>query len=270
MPTLYVVATPIGNLEDVTLRALRVLKEVALIAAEDTRTTRKLLARHGIRTPVTSYNEHNQRAKAPHILDVLKDADVALVSEAGTPTVRDPGTQLVRAALLEGFAVMPVPGASAVMAALAASGLPADQFLFLGFLPARPGQRRRLLAEIRDEKRTLVAFEVPHRLTGSLEDILSTLGDRKLAIGRELTKLHEEWFRGGVSRALERFVQPRGEFTLVIEGSKEGLVGSEGEALRMLRELQASGTKAREAVAKVAAMLGLPRRTVYRLWLSLG
>jgi len=269
MPTLYVVATPIGNLEDISLRALRVLKEVALIAAEDTRTTRKLLQRYEIRTPLTSYNEHNHRAKAPCIMDTLRDADVALVSEAGTPTVRDPGMQLIRAVLAEGFSVIPIPGPSAVMAALAASGFSADRFLFLGFLPSKKGQRQRVLEQAKAETCTLVAFETPHRLLTSLGDVLSVLGDRRVAIGRELTKLHEEWFRGTVSEALEHFAQPRGEFTLVIEGAEESPPGDEGEALEMLRELQAGGSKAQEAVTEVSAALKLPRRTVYRLWISL-
>jgi 16S rRNA (cytidine1402-2'-O)-methyltransferase len=269
MPTLYVIATPIGNLEDISLRALRILNEVALIAAEDTRTTRKLLRRYEIRTPLTSYNEHNHKAKAPRIVDTLGDDDVALVSEAGTPTVRDPGMQLIRAVLAEGFSVIPIPGPSAVMAALAASGFSADQFMFLGFLPSKKGQRQRALEQVKAETCTLVAFETPHRLRASLKDGLGVLGDRQIAIGREITKLHEEWFRGTVSEALEHFTQPRGEFTLVIEGAEESPPGDEDEALEMLRELRAGGSKAQEAVTEVSAALKLPRRTVYRLWLSL-
>ena len=269
MPTLYIVATPIGNLEDVTLRALRVLKEVALIASEDTRTTRKLLARYGIRTPLTSYNEHNHKTKAPYILEALKDADVALVSEAGTPTIRDPGLRLVREALAAGFSVTPVPGASSVTAALAASGLPSDQFVFLGYLPGRRIQRRHLLEALKGERRTLVAFEAPHRLLNSLGDIVYVLGDRTIAIGREITKVHEEWFRGTVSEAIEHFGQPRGEFTLVVQGAEERPSGSEGEALERLQALRATGVKAQEAVKEVALAFDMSRRAVYRLWLTL-
>ena len=219
MPTLYVVATPIGNLEDVTLRALRVLREVSLIAAEDTRTTRKLLTHHGIHNRLLSYNEHNKAARLPKLLASLRDGDVALVSEGGTPVISDPGLDLVAAAWEAGFDVSPVPGPSAVTAALAVSGLSARQFIYLGFLPRRSGERRRLFASLRDDPRTIVAFESPHRLRRSLTDLLAELADRRLAVCRELTKRFEEVFRGSVSEALEHFAAPRGEFTLVVEGA---------------------------------------------------
>ncbi len=273
MPVLYVVATPIGNLEDVTLRALRVLREVSLIAAEDTRTTRKLLAHHGIRARLLSYNEHNKAARIPRLLAALREGDVALVSEGGTPAISDPGLDLVAAALGAGFAVTPIPGPSAVTAALAVSGLPTRQFTYLGFLPRRSGERRRLLASLRHDPRTIVAFESPHRLRRSLEDLRKEWGDRRLAVCRELTKAFEEVFRGRVSEALERFAEPRGEFTLVVEGASpaarpEPVEGRAEEARRELLRRREAGEPAKRAVAEVAKRYGLPRRDVYRMWLE--
>jgi len=218
MPILYVIATPIGNLEDISLRALRLLSEVKLIAAEDTRTTRHLLNAHNIKTPLTSYHEHSKRAKLDYLLNYLEKADLALVSEAGMPGLSDPGYELIVAAIERGISVVPVPGASAVITALVVSGLPTDQFLHIGFLPRRKGQRQRLLSSIIDEPRTIVAFETPHRLREALSDIEEILGNRRLCVCRELTKIHEEIFRGRVSQAREHFAEPRGEFSLVIEG----------------------------------------------------
>jgi 16S rRNA (cytidine1402-2'-O)-methyltransferase len=218
MPVLYVIATPIGNLEDISLRALRLLREVKLIAAEDTRTTRRLLNAYNIKTPLTSYHEHSKRAKLDYLLDYLEKEDLALVSEAGMPGLSDPGYELIIAAIERGICVVPIPGASAVITALVVSGLPTDQFFYVGFLPRRKGQRQRLLSSIVDEPRTIVAFETPHRLGDALNDIEEILGDRRLSVCRELTKVHEEIFRGRVSQAREHFVEPRGEFSLVIEG----------------------------------------------------
>jgi 16S rRNA (cytidine1402-2'-O)-methyltransferase len=218
MPVLYVIATPIGNLEDISLRALRILQEVKLIAAEDTRTTRHLLSAHNIKTPLTSYHEHSKRAKLDYLLDYLKKEDLALVSEAGMPGLSDPGYELIVAAIERGISVVPIPGASAVITALVVSGLPTDQFLYVGFFPRRKGQRQRLLSSIVDEPRTIVAFETPHRLREALSDIEESLGNRRISVCRELTKVHEEIFRGRVSQAREHFDEPRGEFTLVIEG----------------------------------------------------
>jgi 16S rRNA (cytidine1402-2'-O)-methyltransferase len=218
MPVLYVIATPIGNLEDISLRALRLLREVKLIAAEDTRTTRRLLNAYNIKTPLTSYHEHSKRAKLDYLLDYLEKEDLALVSEAGMPGLSDPGYELIIAAIERGISVVPIPGASAVITALVVSGLPTDQFLYLGFLPRRQGQRQRLLSSIVDEPRTIVAFETRHRLREALSDIEEILGDRRLSVCRELTKVHEEIFRGRVSQAREHFAEPRGEFSLVIEG----------------------------------------------------
>ncbi|MCL0084142.1 16S rRNA (cytidine(1402)-2'-O)-methyltransferase [Dehalococcoidia bacterium] len=218
MSTLYVVATPIGNLEDVTLRAIRVLHEVGLIAAEDTRRTKRLLCAHQIKTPLTSYHEHNKRAKLPYLLRALEHGDVALISEAGMPGINDPGYDLVLAAIDRDVKVVPVPGPSAIPTALAVSGLTTEQFIHLGFLPRKKGARRKLLQSIAAEPRTIVAFETPHRLRSALVDLGEVLGERRLAICREMTKLHEEIFRGTVSQAIEHFAKPRGEFTLVIEG----------------------------------------------------
>ncbi len=218
MPVLYVIATPIGNLEDISLRALRLLQEVKLIAAEDTRTTRRLLNAYNIKTPLTSYHEHSKRAKLDYLLDYLEKEDLALVSEAGMPGLSDPGYGLIVAAIERGIPVVPIPGASAVITALVVSGLPTDQFFYVGFLPRRKGQRQRLLSSIVDEPRTIMAFETPHRLKEALSDIEEILGNRRLSVCRELTKIHEEVFRGRVSQAREHFTEPRGEFSLVIEG----------------------------------------------------
>jgi 16S rRNA (cytidine1402-2'-O)-methyltransferase len=218
MPILYVIATPIGNLDDISLRALRLLKEVKLIAAEDTRKTRHLLNTYNIKTPLTSYHEYSKRAKLDYLLDYLEKEDLALVSEAGMPGLSDPGYELIVASIERGIPVVSIPGASAVITALVVSGLPTDQFLYVGFLPRRKGQRQRLLSSIVDESRTIIAFETPHRLREALSDIEEILGDRRLSVCRELTKVHEEIFRGRVSQAREHFVEPRGEFSLVIEG----------------------------------------------------
>ena len=270
MPSLYIVATPIGNLEDVTLRALRVLGEVGLIAAEDTRVTRRLLQRYDIHTPLTSYHEHNKLAKLPKLLSTLVEKDVALVSDAGTPGINDPGQELVHAAVKAGVQVITIPGPSAVTSAIAVSGVPVDQFVYLGFLPRRRAERRRLLASLAPERRTIVAFETPHRLRAALEDILATLGDRPIAACRELTKLHEEVYRGVISEALLHFAKPRGEFTLVIEGSVEKETGgSQQEAREMLTRLRQEGLGAKEVVAQVAKKSGLSRREAYRLWLEI-
>ena len=197
MPTLYIVPTPIGNLEDITLRALRVLQEADLIAAEDTRVTRKLLARHSISTPTTAFHEHNRAQKTPYLLGLLPEKDIALVSDAGTPTINDPGQQLVAAAASAGFQVVALPGPSALTTAISVSGVQSkDGFIYLGYLPARKPARLKFLTQLATEPRTLVAFETPHRLAAALKDILDTLGDRPIAVCRELTKLHEEVFRG--------------------------------------------------------------------------
>lgn len=218
MSKLYLVATPIGNLEDITLRAIRVLGEVSLIAAEDTRKTRRLLAAHHIDTPLTSYHEHNKRTKLPQLLKTLEQGDIAVVSEAGMPGINDPGYDLVRAAIERDIEVIPIPGPSSIVTALASSGLTAEQFVHLGFLPRKTGQRKKLLESVADQPRTIIAFESPHRLISALKDIRDVFGERSLAICREMTKLHEELWRGTAEEALAHFAKPKGEFTLVIEG----------------------------------------------------
>ena len=271
MGTLYLVGTPIGNLEDITLRALRVLKEAALIAAEDTRRARILARRYEIESPITSYFEGNKLAKLEAVLRALDAGDVALISEAGMPGLSDPGYELVRAAIERGYPVVPVPGPSAPVTALVVSGLPSDSFLYLGFLPRRQPERRRLLAEVAQEQRTLVAFEVRHRLRRSLADVEAVLGDRPLAVCRELTKLHEEVWRGTVRQARDRFdeVEPRGEFTLVIGGApQEHVLWDEDRVRAALDELLAQGLSRPAAARRIAKASGWIRAEVYALGLG--
>ena len=223
------VATPIGNLEDITLRALRILKEVPLVAAEDTRVTRTLFRAHDIHTPLVSFHEFTSPTRRGRLIDRLADGDVAVVTDAGTPGVSDPGFPLIRDALAAGHEVVPVPGPSSVIAALVASGLPTHTFTFLGFLPRTSATRRKLLSQHADSETTLLVFESPHRVVAALRDMVATLGaDRPIAVGRELTKHFEEIFRGTASGALAHFEQrpPRGEFTLVIGGRSAPIPGS--------------------------------------------
>ena len=216
--TLFVVATPIGNLEDVTARALRVLGEVSLIAAEDTRRTAHLLARYAITTPTTSLHEHNEEKKGPTLVERMRRGEsIALVSDAGTPTVSDPGHRFIAAAIQAGIRVEPIPGPSAALAALAASGLPTETFLFLGFPPVRSKDRLEWFAAVRSAARTVVFFEAPHRIRGTLEQLLAIVGDCQVAIGRELTKAHEELVRGPISQVLHGLATTRGEFTVVAD-----------------------------------------------------
>ncbi len=276
MGTLYVVGTPIGNLEDITLRALRVLREVDLIAAEDTRRTAKLLRRYDIHTPLTSYHEHNRRRKLPVLIQALGEGDVALVSDAGMPGISDPGYELVARAIGHGIRVVPVPGPSAVIAALVASGLPCEPFTYLGFLPRRRPDRRRLLREVASVPHTLVVFEAPHRLAESLADMAELLGDeRRVVVARELTKVHEEFWRGTLGEALAhvRVTPPRGELTLVVEGAGADTGGEPpwaAERVRQaLRHLASQGVTGSRAVKDVARRARWPRRDVYQVWLEL-
>ena len=273
MPTLYIVATPIGNLEDITLRALRTLRDVDLIAAEDTRVTRKLLARHGISTKLTPFHDHSRRSKLDAIVATLADKDVALVTDAGTPAISDPGQELVRAAAAAGIPVVTVPGPSALPAAVALSGLPAERVTYVGFLPRKRADRKRLLQSLASVPGVLVCFEAPHRLAAALADILETLGDRPIAACREMTKLHEEVFRGSISEAIEHFAEPRGEFTLVIAGGENAEAeapASEEEALALATSLRAEGLRSQDAVIAIAGATGLSRRQAYRVWLGSG
>jgi 16S rRNA (cytidine1402-2'-O)-methyltransferase len=269
MGTVFVVATPIGNLEDVTLRALRILREVRVIAAEDTRTTAVLLKRHGIRNRVLALTEHNTDRALPGLLPELEHGDVALVSDAGTPLVNDPGEALIRAALAAGHQVSPVPGPSAVLAALVASGIPAREFVFLGFLPRGRGPRREVIQAMLADQRASVCFDSPHRIRATLADLAEVLGDRRIAVCRELTKLHEEIYRGSASAALDRFQQPRGEFTLVVSGASERPPVDEATAMEALAALKRVGVSARDASAAVSKSSGIPKRRLYALWRSL-
>ncbi len=264
------VGTPIGNLEDLSPRARRVLAAVDLIAAEDTRRTRKLLSALAIHKPMTSFHEHSPARRLVDLVRRLASMDIALVSDAGTPSISDPGTRLVAAALAAGQRVVAVPGPSAVAAALSTSGMPADQYVFVGYLPREAAERRRLLAELAAEKRTMVAFETPHRLRAAIDDLAAALGDtRRLTIARELTKLHEEVWHGSLAEAREQFRtrEPRGEFTLVIAGAPAAVIGRwPPEAVRAaLAEARAQALPPRQAARVVAAACGWPVREVYRL-----
>jgi len=251
-----------------TVRALRVLGDVALVAAEDTRSARRLLDHFGVNARVTSYNEHNKSAKTPAILDALAGGDVAVVSDAGMPGISDPGHDLVVAALAAGHEVVPIPGASAVLAAVAASGLPSRRFYYLGFLPRQSGPRRRALAEAAARGDTLVVFESPHRVVATMTDALAVLGDRRIAVCRELTKLYEEIWRGSIADAIAHFAQPRGEFTLVIEGGAPPPAGDDAPAdvPVIVAALKAEGLTAKDGVAALMRRAKLSRRAAYAAW----
>ncbi len=270
MPTLYIVPTPIGNLEDITLRALRVLREVSLIAAEDTRTTRKLLSHYDIHTPLTSYHEHNKLAKLDAIFDALAGGDVALVSDAGTPGISDPGYELIREALAREIPVVPLPGPSAVIVALVASGLPTDRFMFVGFLPRKSKALRDALAELADERATLIAYESPNRLEETLQAVIDVLGDRPVVVARELTKLFEEVWRGPASGALAHYRAnpPKGEITLLVSGKIEEESAGPWDEDRVQAALQArldAGESRKDAARAIAQESGWNRRDVYNL-----
>ena len=269
MGNLYLVATPIGNLEDLSPRALRILREARLIAAEDTRVTRKLLTHFDLHTPLTSYFEHNKLSKLDSILTGLAQGDVALVSDAGTPAINDPGYELVRAALAAGHTVSPIPGPSAPLAALAASGLPTDAFLYLGYLPRKSAERKELFGRIVEMPYTLIFLESPHRLLDGLADLEASLGDRQVAVARELTKVHEEIWRGAISEARLHFTEnePRGEFTLVVAGkTRDDMALWTEEDLRTAIQL---GVKLGESPAALAKRLaeesGWERRAIYKM-----
>ena len=276
MGKLYVVGTPIGNLEDLTPRAARILGEVSLIAAEDTRVTRRLLSHLGIHVPMVSYNEHNQHQRLPALLEDLGSGDLALVTDAGMPAVSDPGSDLVAQAAAAGFQVEAVPGVSAVTTALSMSGMSGDGFLFLGFLPRKARERRAKLEGLTESTNTLVVFEAPHRLKATLRDILAVLGEREMSVCRELTKLYEEVFRGTASEALAHFREPRGEFVLVIRGVTPTAAASGPtddqleEAGQRLASLRKDGVRAKDAVAQVSDALGMTKNRVYQMWVESG
>jgi 16S rRNA (cytidine1402-2'-O)-methyltransferase len=268
---LYIVATPIGNLEDITLRALRVLKEVDLIAAEDTRHTQALLHHYGIKTPLTSYHEHNERSKAQDLVERLaRGKNIALVSDAGTPVISDPGYRLVVEALQNSIQVIPIPGPSALAAALSVAGLPTDRVAFEGFLPAKKQERKIRLAALQRETRTLVFYEAPHRLKESLDDILCILGDREIVIARELTKLHEEFLRGAVSDVTERLAERavKGEVTILVHGSTGETEISDEQLRAEIGRLIDGGSGVKEISEALGARYGIAKREVYRLALE--
>ena len=272
---LFVVATPIGNLEDITLRALRVLKEVDLIACEDTRHTARLLSHYGITTPRQSYHEHNETGRTVQLIEFLRQGkNIALAADAGTPLVSDPGYTLVSACRREGIEVVPIPGASAAVAALAASGLPSDTFFFAGFLPPRSGARKQALEKLSGMPASLVFYEAPHRLLSALEDMAAILGPRRACLARELTKVHEEWLSGTLLEILQQLKgRPRilGEITLVVEGNKQAPApGNHPESLleHLQEEMLKTGASRKEALRAVARQRGISRRTAYQLLLK--
>ena len=274
--TLYLIATPIGNLEDITHRAVRLLGEVEVIACEDTRHTKKLLNHYGINTRTISYHEHNERERSSELIERLTSgADVAVVSDAGTPGISDPGFRLARIAIDSGVQVVPVPGASALISALVASGLPTDEFFFGGFLPARSGARRARLSELRSLPATLIFYEGPHRIAATLKEALEILGERQAVVARELTKMHEEIVRGSLSELTARFSSPesaRGEMVLIIDRTvmPNETAGNESEASvsALVAEFEAIGLDHRAALKKAARELGLSRDEAYRRLVS--
>jgi 16S rRNA (cytidine1402-2'-O)-methyltransferase len=272
--SLYLVATPIGNLEDITLRALRVLKEADLIACEDTRHTRRLLNHYGIDKPAISYHEHNERERAEELLKRLARGErIALVTDAGTPGISDPAYRVVTAAIEKGIEVIPIPGPTALIAALVASGLPTDAFLFIGFLPARRQARRKKLEELRAVRETLVIYEAPHRIRETLAVAREVLGERRAVLARELTKLHEQFIRGTLSEISSQLQaqEPRGEMVLVIAGSSNDNLAAEesaGLSEEVERLMAGSGLSCNEALKQVARSRGVSKRVVYQLMLE--
>jgi 16S rRNA (cytidine1402-2'-O)-methyltransferase len=273
--TLYIVSTPIGNLEDLTQRALRILREVDVIACEDTRHTRKLQNHFGIDTKTISYHEHNEAARARELCELLQaGSDVALVSDAGTPLINDPGFRLVNAAIELGIQVVPIPGVTAFVAALSVSGLPSDQFLFAGFLPVRATARRAKLEELAAFQFTLIFYEAPHRIAATLKDAQAILGNRRAVVARELTKLHEEFVRGTLDELAQAFAESnkaRGEIVLMIASASPDEVARESQRSPLatfaerMAELQRDGLEEKQALKKVARELGLKRDEAYRM-----
>jgi 16S rRNA (cytidine1402-2'-O)-methyltransferase len=270
---LYVVATPIGNLEDMTLRALRLLKEVSLIAAENTSHTRVLCSHYGIRTKLTSYNQHNHKSKGPALVRLLAGgADIALVTSAGTPAISDPGSILVNLAQEEGIKVSPLPGPSAVITALSACGLKVDRFTFLGFLPNKEGKRRKIIRELSNEKRTMIFYESPHRIKPLLIDLADILGDRQIVILRELTKLFEEIRKGKISDLLDTMDDDKvkGEFTIILEGDEGEKEIPDIDLKKRIRSLlKGTGTGAKDIATRLSGETGINYRVIYRECLAM-
>jgi 16S rRNA (cytidine1402-2'-O)-methyltransferase len=268
MSLLYLVATPIGNLEDLSFRALRILKEVPLIAAEDTRSSQKLLKHYQVETPLTSYHDHNKEKKTGSILEHLRENDLALISDAGTPAINDPGYYLIKAVLEAGHQVVPIPGPSAPITALSASGLPTDQFLYLGYFPRKDQARRKMLDEVKDMPWTLVILETPHRLIKSLIDMAEILGDREIVVARELTKLYEEITRGQINNVINHYSdkKPKGEITLVISGKTAGDQWPLDQLVEEINNQLRTGDLSPSRLAKnLAEVSGWSRRKIYNL-----
>jgi 16S rRNA (cytidine1402-2'-O)-methyltransferase len=274
MGTLYVVGTPIGNLEDMTFRAVRILQSVDVIAAEDTRHTGKLLQHFAIKTPQVSYHEHNRNERLPELLSQLGEGKaIALVTDAGMPGISDPGYELVKACTEAGIQVVPIPGATAVITALSAAGLPTDRFVFEGFLPATGQERLQRLESLQAESKTLILYESPHRLRQTLQDLADGLGkDRRIVLARELTKMHEEFWRGTIEEAIAHYtrLEPKGEFTLVVAGTELTIPVLSEDALKAeLQQIMAQGVSRSQASRQLAQLTKLPRRQLYQLALSL-
>jgi len=266
--TLYIVATPIGNLEDITLRAIKTLKDVDLIAAEDTRHTRHLLDRYQIGTQLTSYHDHNKEEKAPVLVArMLEGKSVALVSDAGTPGISDPGYFLINLAIDQGITVVPIPGATAAIAALSVSGMPTDSFVFEGFLPAKHMARLKRIRDLVREERTMIFYEAPHKVIRAIEDMIDILGDRRAVMTRELTKIHEETVRGTLSEILKRLKTGtvKGEFTLIVHGATTEPLKQDIDTAEYLRNLMLHrGMTRKDAISVAADELGLPKKEVYK------
>ncbi|HEV8169535.1 MAG TPA: 16S rRNA (cytidine(1402)-2'-O)-methyltransferase [Pyrinomonadaceae bacterium] len=265
--TLYLVATPIGNLSDITHRALQVLRDVDLIACEDTRHTHKLLGHYGITTKTISYHEHNEQQRAEQLIDQLKQgSSIAVVSDAGTPAVSDPGFRLVRAAIENEVTVVPVPGPSALISALVAAGLPTDEFFFAGFLPARTNARRARLSELQSVPGTLIFYEAPHRLAATLKDAYELLGERDAVVARELTKMHEEIRRGRLSELSEHYERedPRGEIVVLIDRTVISAAKPQSSIAALVDQFERDGMDQRAALKKAARELGISRAEAYR------
>ncbi|MGF1591520.1 MAG: 16S rRNA (cytidine(1402)-2'-O)-methyltransferase [Pleurocapsa sp.] len=266
-------ATPIGNLEDITLRAIRILKEVDLIAAEDTRRTGKLLKHLQINTPQISYHEHNQDFRTQDLIARLQETDIALVTDAGMPSISDPGVKLVQAAIAHNITVVPIPGATAVISALAASGMPTERFVFEGFLPLKESERQARLELLYSETKTVILYEAPHRILKTLQDLAAVLSaDREIVLARELTKVHEEFWRGNIGGAIAMYSnerQPKGEYTLVLKGAAEtSLITSEAELKREFQQLLERGMTRSQASRHLSKLTSLSRREIYQLDLS--
>ena len=271
MGNLYLVGTPIGNLEDITLRAIRILQEVDLIAAEDTRRTGKLLQHLSITTPQISYHEHNHHARIQELINRLQQGEsLALVTDAGMPSISDPGVELVQAAIAHQITVVPIPGGTAAISALAASGLATERFIFEGFLPQKESDRTYRLELLRSETKTVVLYEAPHRILKTLQDLATVVGEaREIVLARELTKIHEEFWRGNIGMAIAMYTnerQPKGEYTLVLKGAAEtNLINSPAELKQELRQLLAQGMTRSQASRQLSKLTSLSRREIYQL-----